>query len=335
MRNTPPVKNRIQWVDYAKGIGIVLVIYSHVLRGLHHTPWLSLSQEFFYYSDTFVYSFHMPLFFLLAGLFVQKSMAKTTTFFVNKLKIIVYPYFVWSLIQLGLQIVFSNHTNHIVTLRQLPEIFYAPFFQFWFLYALFIIYCVYALLHRTKNKYFILAVSLLLYLFQYYARAKIGILNTAMQYCLYFVMGALLAPTFFELSEKKSFGSPFQVISAAVVCCAVQGMLLYYRVNYALFLSIIMALLGIFMVIQLAHFLADRSRLPLLRYLGRHSLEIYVAHGIFFSGTRIALYSLVGVQDVYAHLVCGIVAGIAGPLIIVAACNRWNAYFLFRLNQRR
>ena len=61
-------RERIEWIDYAKGIGIILVVYGHMIRGMsQHIP-----ANFFYVSDSVVYGFHMPLFFFLTGLFVEK-----------------------------------------------------------------------------------------------------------------------------------------------------------------------------------------------------------------------------------------------------------------------
>ena len=51
-------KNRIEWIDCAKGLAIILVVYGHALT---------------YFSPNFdsvvhvIYSFHMPLFFVLTG----------------------------------------------------------------------------------------------------------------------------------------------------------------------------------------------------------------------------------------------------------------------------
>ncbi|OYW86650.1 MAG: hypothetical protein B7Z20_06965, partial [Sphingobium sp. 32-64-5] len=50
-------KGRLDWVDAAKGLGIILVVIGHV--------WTSGAVR-----DT-IYAFHMPLFFLLAGYFAQ------------------------------------------------------------------------------------------------------------------------------------------------------------------------------------------------------------------------------------------------------------------------
>jgi fucose 4-O-acetylase-like acetyltransferase len=50
---------RIEWVDTAKGIGILLVILGHTIL----LPFISVP----------IYAFHMPLFFLLSGLFIKAN----------------------------------------------------------------------------------------------------------------------------------------------------------------------------------------------------------------------------------------------------------------------
>ena len=49
-------KKHYESIDIAKGIGILLVVFGHLTVGKQNV-----------YS--FIYSFHMPLFFLLSGLF--------------------------------------------------------------------------------------------------------------------------------------------------------------------------------------------------------------------------------------------------------------------------
>ncbi|MDR1897827.1 MAG: acyltransferase family protein, partial [Prevotellaceae bacterium] len=104
-------KQRFQWVDIAKGIGIILVVYGHVIRGIHSSG--IIDDKTFYLSDTFVYSFHMPLFFVLSGLFFKRSLDKykANGLFVEKCKSLVYPYIIWSLFQTGVEILLSNFTN--------------------------------------------------------------------------------------------------------------------------------------------------------------------------------------------------------------------------------
>src|SRR5580692_3234619 len=79
-------------VDIVKGIAIILVAYGHTAQGMIHRKWWVTPGA--YFSDNFIYSFHMPAFFFVAGLFVIGSITKrgARRFTVEKLKTILYPY---------------------------------------------------------------------------------------------------------------------------------------------------------------------------------------------------------------------------------------------------
>ena len=51
---------REKYIDVAKGFGILLVVYGHVISNCDLRPDLTLIQKF-------IYSFHMPLFFFISG----------------------------------------------------------------------------------------------------------------------------------------------------------------------------------------------------------------------------------------------------------------------------
>jgi len=67
--------NRIIWIDQAKGIGIFLVVVGHMIRSLVNSNIL-IDNFWVTFVDRWIYAFHMPLFFLVAGLFIQKSVQK-------------------------------------------------------------------------------------------------------------------------------------------------------------------------------------------------------------------------------------------------------------------
>ncbi len=69
---------RIQYLDIAKAIGIILVIIGHISQNEIIT--------------SVIYSFHMPLFFILSGYLYHKGNTK------NKIKKILIPYFLFSII---------------------------------------------------------------------------------------------------------------------------------------------------------------------------------------------------------------------------------------------
>jgi fucose 4-O-acetylase-like acetyltransferase len=61
-------KTRHAWVDTVRGLGIVLVYYGHVLQRGFLPKSESVAEQF-----RFIYSFHMPLFFLLSGFFFKPA----------------------------------------------------------------------------------------------------------------------------------------------------------------------------------------------------------------------------------------------------------------------
>ncbi len=72
---------RDNFIDFLKGVGIFLVILGHHQNSI----------------NGWIYSFHMPLFFLLAGVF-HKNEEKYFDFFKKKIKSLVIPYFFFAII---------------------------------------------------------------------------------------------------------------------------------------------------------------------------------------------------------------------------------------------
>ena len=59
----PTQSSRFGWIDYAKGIAIILVVYRHVDFGLKRNG-MAVTEWILNLNDMF-YSFRMPLFFIL------------------------------------------------------------------------------------------------------------------------------------------------------------------------------------------------------------------------------------------------------------------------------
>ena len=79
---------RISYIDMAKGIGIILVVLGHsIFPSENLTTW--------------IYSFHMPLFFILSGMLLSHTHATEqalTSFIRKKAQAIFIPYFVFSVL---------------------------------------------------------------------------------------------------------------------------------------------------------------------------------------------------------------------------------------------
>ncbi|MEJ7914431.1 MAG: acyltransferase, partial [Chitinophagaceae bacterium] len=130
---------RMTWVDYLRGIAIILVVYHHVRVGIERSH--IIIPEVLVNANMIFYSFRMPLFFVLSGIFINRSLSNKSTKQLSWIKFenLLYPYLLWSFIQVSLQIALSNFTNSDRDLTDYTYIFYQPrrLDQFWYLTALF------------------------------------------------------------------------------------------------------------------------------------------------------------------------------------------------------
>ena len=120
VRTLSPVQSRakadtrIGWIDLARGIGIILVVAGHAAGGIIDGPG-GQSMPWLRYAFLALYTFHMPVFFFLAGLFVVERLERGTAAFLKAILItIVYPYFLWSIIQFSLIYASGSLVNHPV-----------------------------------------------------------------------------------------------------------------------------------------------------------------------------------------------------------------------------
>ncbi len=323
--------SRDYWVDYAKAIGIVLVVFGHVLRGIFESG-IPLSGSFYHYSDSIVYSFHMPLFFFLSGLFFFDSFKKRgpISFMANKVDTVVYPYFVWSIIQLSFAILLSQYTNHPSNLNTLVSILWEPAGQFWFLYALFFFFLFSIVIFYKKfTASLTLACvgALILYLFPPLLELDGMILIYFSTYYLFFLLGAVFRKLddISFLGQPKWIGSLFAVfLLSQYFFHFVMDMHFEQRGVFTLWLAVI----GILLVVSISVWAAQKPSKWCL-YLGSSSMAIYVMHILTGSGVRVILDKFFGVDSFVIHLVVGFSAGLIVPLIALYLFNRFRLSYVF------
>src|SRR6476660_5034292 len=104
-------KSRMVWVDYLRGIAIILIIYRHGLIGIERSG-IPIPTYLTKANMVFI-SFRMPLFFIISGIFISRSLTHTSAgrLIYKKFETLLYPYFVWAFIQITLQIILRKYVN--------------------------------------------------------------------------------------------------------------------------------------------------------------------------------------------------------------------------------
>jgi fucose 4-O-acetylase-like acetyltransferase len=323
--------SRRSWIDIAKGIGILLVVYGHVAEGVFKAG-IPFDRTFFRAVDVAIYSFHMPLFFFLSGLFFFSSWENRGTrgLLASKVNTLVYPYVLWSLLQGSVEILLEQYTNKHATVNEVMALLWEPRQQFWFLYALFFIFVASCLAYSIAKRRWLFAVPLAAAV-AFLCRDDVPFiwpLKYLAMFGVYFAIGASY-PGLAQLATRASWKS---VLLLGVAFLAGQ---VVYQATVAgtlgwenALLALPIGLAGIAWVAAGSATISGRSA-DWLTYLGRASLGIYLMHTMAASGTRIILQKLLGVESLPLHLVLGTFAGIIAPLCALKLLERWQAPGVF------
>lgn len=91
------VNQRMQWMDFVRGICILLVIFLHA-SGVTQDVGLSFSPAFVTF-NMFMDPFRIPLLMFLSGMLLHKSLSKATGDYIRgKLHLIFWPFLLWSML---------------------------------------------------------------------------------------------------------------------------------------------------------------------------------------------------------------------------------------------
>src|ERR1700754_3640448 len=132
---------RVDWVDYAKGICIIMVVMMHSVLGVE----LAAGKTgFMHVVVTFAKPFRMPDFFLISGLFLPLVIDRDwRTYLDRKVVHFAYFYVLWVTIQFGFKAPgFAAESGWAHAGLLYLESFIEPFGTLWFIYLLPIFFVV-------------------------------------------------------------------------------------------------------------------------------------------------------------------------------------------------
>ena len=324
MRNPgTPSPPRLDDIDRAKGLAILLVVFGHIVPGAPAV--MPGGNDWYLAVQTWVYQFHMPFFMYLSGFVMVYSSAAATApadykaYLARRARRFLLPFFLFGLLILSGKLVMGMLTNvdnqPADIAGGLQALFWhteaSPARSIWYLAVIFLYSAVTPpLLWLAHGRMWImLLIAALLYGLPY---IEYGYLGLACRYFLFFVLGGVAAQyreAYLRLIDRRFAVLMLVFLPAAVVMAATDVQ------------AIVLACIGL-PALPALHALARRpwmagSRTLIL--LGGYTFVIYLFNtimiGLAKAGLRIFMPPWDGaVFLVYAPLL--LAAGLGGPILL-------------------
>ena len=340
---------RIEYMDIARGIGILLVV-------LGHNDFEALSV----YVHQVIYSFHIPLFFFLSGYFVNTSNS-FFDFFKKRFNSLLKPYFFTLFLIYFVSVSFEKMGFTMAITRIVKALYgtghYIDWVQLWFLPELFVVslyaFIFITLVSRLHNRWItwgillITLVASLPFLKTFYP-FSISLLGK--QYELYglpFGLDLVFLSGFFfilgnevrQVTTEKTFDNLF-ILVGTFIGLIVLNYLFTYEIDFNIRqyesfpVNTIEAILGILFILALSRQIeVHTTRLAsVFKYLGNISLIILLFHvpiQAFWSE------KVMNVTDNFPlSLAVGFVMGVLGPILIYEIFFRFNPVASFWVGRK-
>ena len=346
-------EKRWPWIDYDKGISIILVGYGHCLASLNgHVTDLD-NYVLFTYFGAFFYGFRMPLFFIVSGLLVGRSLNKKSLngYLGDRINNILYPLLVWGFIEISMQILaarFSHFTvNDAIGPSRYLKLIIDPreTGHFWYLNALFCIGAIYAFIKSAIKLKPSLHLLLGFGLFSLSAYINVndiyaGLLTDIFEYYFFFALGELISDMMLDENNIRRLSSWKIFFPLMIAFCIIQ----YFFTEINLrpspyddrfvevkmpFFFLLEALIGCATSISFSFLLQKYKLFTWIRIVGYHSLFVYCMQIITITATRIILQSIIHITYTPAIIISTWASGVVLPIFFYNLCLRYNLWWLY------
>jgi uncharacterized membrane protein YcfT len=305
----PPPTGRVDWVDYAKGFCIVMVVMMHSTLGVEMAAgrdgWLHAAVAF-------AKPFRMPDFFLISGLFLALVIDRDwRTYLDRKVFHFAYFYVLWVTIQFAFKApgIAGEYGWHAAGFAYV-EAFWEPFGTLWFIYLLPIFFVLTKLIRGLPP----LAIWLV------GAALEIAPIHTGFTVIdefaarfVFFYSGYLLAPYIFAFASAVQMRA-VTAMAGLLVWGLINGVLVFAGYADLPFMSLPLGLIGAGAVVAAAALMAKAHVFEPLRYCGQNSIVIYLAFFLPMAATRVALLKSGLITDIGTIAALVTLAGVVGAL---------------------
>lgn len=324
-------KNRIVWIDSMKLFAGMLVVIGHLYMSMEAGGWISRDTFYYCFPIQTVYTFHVPLFFVCSGyLYQHKKIDYSVYSHINNIKNkalnLGVPYLVFTLITLILKIIFSDAVNNQAT-PIIQTIFWEPTAPYWYLYALFFIFCAIPRQRNRSNLMVIFLISVIVkvvYVFVPWLIEFPDIIGKVAGNAIWFSFGMILT----DCGLLKTI-----LNKAAMVICFLIGILLSlinYQVNCdSMTVQFIIAAMFVYAFVCLFAVIIGDKGSNIVPKLSKYFMPVFLMHTIVAAGFRTVLLKI-GINSFAAHFSVGLLVSIFVPVLLYGIARRkwWLLFWI-------
>lgn len=313
------VGERLNYIDQAKGIAIILVVVGHLVQ------WNFTGESCKVIFD-YIYSFNMPLFFFISGFLAYKSRFKIESvtlipLFKKRFIGLALPFFSWGLFVFP--IVISGNSNFKELLSEWGRNLMFPEYGYWFLIVLFCMHVYYVVACLLSN--FIKRVIKYRFFVKYSDELFFAIILICIwllshflcpsryfssRYLIMFFMGCL----FYKYNMVQRI--PKYGVGIMVIIFVLLAPLWHFNGSESnIALSTIISLLVSPALLCILSY--SKPKMNRISYCGTNSLEIYIIHMLFIRILSVAVH--ININSLFLMILLFIVGYILSYISIVIA----------------
>jgi uncharacterized membrane protein YcfT len=329
MTEATAASGRVDWVDYAKGFCIVMVVMMHSTLGVEDAAG---REGWLHAAVAFAMPFRMPDFFLISGLFLARVIDRDwRTYLDRKVVHFAYFYVLWMTIQFAFKAPgLAGELGWAGVLTFYLASFIEPFGTLWFIYLLPVFFVVTKLMRGVPPALVLVAAAAL-----EIAPIATGwtVVDEFASRFVYFYAGYALAPHIFRLAAQVQ-AKPLPALAGLAAWALINGAVVFAGYAALPFVSLALGIVGAAAVVAVSALLAKIDWLAVLRYCGEHSIVIYLAFFLPMAATRTLLLKTGVIADIGTISALVTAAGVIGPLVLFWLVRATPLRFLFERPQR-
>lgn len=336
------MEKRMNYIDVAKGLAILLVVYGHAAGQMMGNPFF---DEHLQVQFRIIFSVVMPIFFIISGSFQRKRLESDgfnhKTFFVKVMSSLLLPFYSLSLMFLLLNLLLSHYIN-APTLR---EMVYSLLLQqsngdllpsgvLWFLFTLFSFSIItYLFIKILKiNHLIIIALALILRSnLNIWQHAHYFAFNTISHFFIYYIFGF----SFYRIIINKPLAG-IKYLSIFLLCYISLLTIASIDISNIAFLGYIKTInslfgvdgiLGSLIILGLSLSISNKFGhtifVKIVSYYGVSSILVYVFHMPTFTLFK-KVAAAVNVDPGYTYQFLLFLPGVVLPLVYgkILSCNK-------------